>query len=159
MPNQVLSLTALCTLKVLSPFCCPHALKWHGKHVNCPMQTATTSTSLSGAQSSWQKPGFHGRRGGEEGWMAGARRTVAALAPHPQASLPFIIQPAPLAAKPCLTPPSQAHRSWLLGSICNFTTEEPSDNWFRLSQTVSVKRAIILVCIQLQKMLVKGRQQ
>lgn len=27
MPNQVLSLTALCTLKVLSPFCYPHALK------------------------------------------------------------------------------------------------------------------------------------
>lgn len=89
-------LTALCPQKVLSPLRYSHALKWHGisKTIleralfqgekqtmpTVPCKLPPLPLSFSGAQSTQQKQGFHGRRVGEDSWMAGARRTVAALA-------------------------------------------------------------------------------
>lgn len=117
---------------------------------------AAATTSLSGAQSSWRLQGFHGRMG-EGTWMAGVRRTVAASVSHSEVSLPFTIQPVPQAAKPHLCPlrPTGAD-CWVLPSVSLQRSPQITDS---VSQTISGKRAVTLMCPQLQKMVVKGRQQ
>lgn len=91
MPNQVPSLTGFLYPEGAQPLPLPPSTEMtkgsskgscerallQGENQNTPTAPCKLPAPppLSGAQNSWQKQGFHGKRGGEGGWMGGARRT------------------------------------------------------------------------------------